>query len=276
MSYLFETREIGDYRINVYQDEFAGCPCQEYDMVGLYIWQSCDWRDKTISSCCNWRELFGEHGGSNHNTEEALKELVCDYVSQKKICEYIKIYGNDCRLRYDKSDHLWYLEILYDNEWWEEQNFTPNELKDYDYRKELCSVLNEDDFKSLLNDCKDVAFYEWSSSGYCQGDYIEGFAYCDKERFSKMGDSNTTNWRQRVMDLFAAEAKEIGMWMWGDVKMFELEKKVPYKKVFTDSERKPEDNFDWEQIHSCGGYFLDTDELIDNVIHEYDIPQHVA
>ena len=78
------------------------------------------------------------------------------------------------------------------------------------------------------------------------------------------------------MDLFAAEAKEIGMWMWGDVKMFELEKKVPYKKVFTDSERKPEDNFDWEQIHSCGGYFLDTDELIDNVIHEYDIPQHVA
>ena len=27
MSYLFKQEEIGDYRISIYQDEYAECPC---------------------------------------------------------------------------------------------------------------------------------------------------------------------------------------------------------------------------------------------------------
>ena len=37
MSYEFAKKEIGDYRITIYQDEDAECPCTEWDLVGIYI-----------------------------------------------------------------------------------------------------------------------------------------------------------------------------------------------------------------------------------------------
>ena len=69
--------------------------------------------------------------------------------------------------------------------------------------------LEKDDFINLLEDCKDIAFYEWSSSGYSQGDYVEGVAYCDKERFKKMVDTNTKNWKNRAIELFESDLSEI-------------------------------------------------------------------
>lgn len=38
MSYEFAKKEIGDYRITIYQDEDAECPCTEWDLVGVYFW----------------------------------------------------------------------------------------------------------------------------------------------------------------------------------------------------------------------------------------------
>lgn len=96
--------------------------------------------------------------------------------------------------------------------------------------------LEEDDFINLLENCKDIAFYEWSSSGYSQGDYVRGYAYCDKERFKKMVDTNTKNWKNRAIELFESEVKDIGMWMWGDVKGFVLEKKRHYTKMYDDGD----------------------------------------
>lgn len=272
MNYLFETKEIGDYRINVFYDELAGCPCQEFDMAGIYIWQY----DGCISSSCDRKELFGIYGDNNHDLRDALKELVCDYVSQTKICEYINKYCDDCRLRYDKSDRLWYLETLYKGEWYEEQNFTPSELKDYDWRPEICELLTEDDFKSLLHDCEDIAFYEWSSCGYCQGEYVDGFAYCDKERFAKRCDTNTKNWRERAISLFEAEIKEIGIWMWGDACRYTLEKKEYYHKSYTNNELDDENGFDWVEFESVGGYYMDADDLIEEVIKEHGLQEKSA
>lgn len=38
MSYEIAKKEIGDYRITIYQDEDAGCPCTDWDLAGVYFW----------------------------------------------------------------------------------------------------------------------------------------------------------------------------------------------------------------------------------------------
>ena len=273
MSYLFKQKEIGDYRISIYQDDCAECPCTAWDLTGLYMWEYPDCHK--LSEACDWKELFGGYDTNNHSIEDALKKLVCEYVPEKKIIDYINsdACNKKYRMRYDKSERVWHFEFYWTDEiWHEECSFTPSELRDYDNREEFCEVLDEDDFKYLLRNCKDIAFYEWSSTGYCQGDYVGGFAYCDKERFSKMCDTDTKNWRKRALDIFEGEVEDIGLWMWGDVKGYILEKKVPYKKVFTKIVRKPVDGYDWEEVDSCWGEFYDdADDLIEDVIKEYDI-----
>ncbi len=261
MSYLLETREIGDYRISVYQDEDAGCPCTEWDLLGVYFWDYTEHGfNRGLSRGCSDVDA--------DNAEEALKRLVCKYVPQKKIIDYINSHCEDYCMSYDKSEHMWYLENLYGGKWYTHDKYSPYDIKFRDYRDELCDILEEDDFASLLRDCKDIAFYEWSPSGYCQGDYISGYAYCDKERFSKYCDTNTQNWRKRALDMFESEIKCIGLWLWGDVKGYVLEKKVPYRKVFTEIGREPEDDYDWEEVDSCWGEYMETDELIEEVIKE--------
>ena len=72
------------------------------------------------------------------------------------------------------------------------------------------------------------------------------------------------------MDLFEYEVKCIGIWMWGDVKGFVLEKKVHYNKSFTEIGGDPDDEYEWEQIDSCWGeYYEDPEELIEEVIKEH-------
>ncbi len=274
MSYLFEQQEIGDYRISVYQDEFAGCPCTEFDLAGVHIWQSCDWRDKSVSG--NREELFGKYGGSDHDLRDALKELVHDYVPQKKVIDYIKDRVNDYRLRYDKNERLWHLEHLYKNEWCEDYEFRPDELKEYDCIDELCEALDDDDLKALLRDCKEIAFYEWSSCGYSQGDAVDGFTYCDKERFAKMCSTDTKNWRQRALDIFKGEVKEIEKWLWGDVCYYVLEKKEYFHKEYANDGLDDEDGFDWVEIESVSGYYMDADDLIKEVIRENGLQEKSA
>lgn len=271
MSYEFAKKEIGDYRITIYQDEDAECPCTSWDLAGLYFWNYNGYGyNKRLSAASNCKDI-------GDCAEDVLKWLVCKYVSQKKIIDYINSMNVDnFRMRYDKSDHMWYLENLYDGKWYYHEKFYPSDLKRFDYRGELCDILGENDFTYLLHDCKDIAFYEWSSSGYSQGDYVSGYTYCDKERFEKMVDTNTKNWKSRTIALFEDEVKDIGLWMWGDVKGFVLEKKRHYTKTYDDGDSS--ESYDWEEVHSCWGYYYeDSDDLIERVIKDYKIqPKEVA
>lgn len=138
MSYEFAKKEIGDYRITIYQDEDAECPCKGWDLVGVYFWDYSDnGYNRGLSRGCS-SEVDAK------NAEDALKELVCKYVSQKKIIDYINSENVDSfRMRYDKSEHMWYLENLYNGEWYYHEEFCPSDLKRFDYREELCDILEE-------------------------------------------------------------------------------------------------------------------------------------
>ena len=272
MSYLFERKEIGeDYRISIYQDEDAECPCTDWDMLGVYIWNYGYFNDP-VSSFCNHEELFGNFDDSNHTICEALQELICKYVSQDSLLRYIKKGKmSSVRMEYNRYNNEWeeYGLDCHDELTWS-SIFTPIDLREYDVRPELTENMDKDELMQIISDlAKSIAFKDWSSKGYCQGDYVSGFVYCDKERFSKFCDTNTKNWRKRALGIFESEVNSIGLWMWGDVKGFILEKKVHYKKVFTEIGREPVDDYDWEEVDSCWGeYYEDADELIKDALAE--------
>lgn len=203
--------------------------------------------------------------------QDALRELVYKYVPQNRLVKYLKSNKHrSAKLSYDRSSHVWELDYYDSREAYKTSvEFTPDEIRNYDMRAEMIEPMNNEDLIWLLDDIAyEIVIYEWSSTGYCQGDYVEGIAYCNKERFEKMVDTNTKNWKNRAIELFESEVKNIGMWMWGDVKSYVLEKKRPYTKLYEDG--KSSDSYEWELVDSCSGeYYDDADDLIEEVIKEH-------
>lgn len=77
MSYEIAKKEIGDYRITIFQDEDADCPCTAWELAGVYFWDYSNYGySRMLSRDCS-REVDAE------NAEDALKWLVREYVSQK-------------------------------------------------------------------------------------------------------------------------------------------------------------------------------------------------
>lgn len=209
--------------------------------------------------------------------DDALEVLVSGLVKWKDLLNYIKKGKVDgYRMRYDRSKNMWYLEWYNKSQYEEILSVSPSDLYSYDYTDEFIESMSREEVIQILNDLgKDIFVKEWSTSGYYQGDYVEGVAFCTKERYSKMVNTDTTDWKTKIDVLIDGEAEAIGMWMWGDVKGFVLEKKVPFTKCFHDDAREDEDDFEWEQVDSCWGYYMNTDELIEKVISEHHLKEVV-
>ena len=272
MDNLIETKEIGNYRINVFYDVDAICPCVDYDMVAYYLWEYS--RCNRLSDVCNWKEVFGKFGDSRHSLIESLQELIKDYVEWEDLLQYFKDKKlSNYRLRCDdeKKCHL---------EWYNKRKNTFIELfcedsivlNNMSFIVDFIEHLNKDELIQIINDLgKDIIVKEWSSTGHCQGDYVEGIAFCTIDRYQKMVDTDTTNWKEKVELFIDAGAEIVGMWMWGDIKGFTLEEKVTYTKKYDNPEREDEKSYEWEEIDSCWGYYMKTDELIEEVINEHEL-----
>ena len=263
-NYLLKQEVIGNYRINIFQDDSPSCPCTDWDMLGVHLFNYSG--SDHLSSACNGDEV------SATSLEDALRELVCKYVPQKKIIDYINEYCNDYWVRYDKSDHMWYFEELYERQWYNRSEYTPYDIRHRDYSDEFCDVLDSDDLIWLLHNCqRKIAFHEWQSRGYSQGDCVDGISFCTRERFAEHDGKPGKDWRKRAVECMESEVDCIGKWLWGDVIGYTLERKVAFKKVYNDISRQPEDSEEWEQIDSCSDYYCTPDELIENVVNEHDI-----
>lgn len=275
---LIDTKEINNHRIKIYYDINAECPLKNWDMCGRYLFEYSDRYFHRLHKDCDWSEFFSDN---NHSLKKALHYMASEVVEQQDIITYLKRESIDgVRLIYNKSSRLWELQIECRNSatdklyWSIEYEFTPYDLKHCDYREELTECLEKDDLIALIRDyAKDFVIKEWSSTGYSQGDYVEGIAFCTKERYAKMVNTDTTDWETKIDSLIDGEVKDIGMWMWGDVKGFVLEKKVPFTKHFHEEGREDEEDFEWEEIDSCWGYYMETEELINEVITEHDLKE---
>lgn len=278
-NYLIETKEIGDYRIKIYPDYDAECPITNWDMAASYLFEYNDRWHNRLHRECDWKEWFND---SNHSLEEALRYMAADVIEQKDIINYLKKGKIDgIRFIYDRHDRQWQFQHkcgygIYLGEWITDLEIEPADLKAYDYRSELVENLEKDDLIAIINGCaKDFVIKEWNSTGYCQGDYLEGVAYMSKKRFDERVGNVDKPWKEHALDLIDLEVKEIGMWAWGDVKGYVLEKKVPFTKVYDDENREDEEDVEWEEVGSCWGFFMETEELINEVISEYSLKESV-
>lgn len=276
-----EQKEIGDYRITIYPDYDAECPVTNWDMGACYIFEHLDHGRYNLCSDGDWAEWVSNI--REESVESILQRIAAEVVTQEDIIKYYKAGKvENVRFRYDRHERQWKLEYkptwrCADADWQPELDVEPCELKAHDYRMELLEPMDEDDYVALIQECaKDFVLETWESSGYCQGDHIRGIAYTSKERFDKYCGFNPQKyktWQEQARDLIDAEVKEIDMWAWGDVKGFVLEKKVPFTKVFDDKDREDEEDYEWEEVDSCWGYFMETEELIKEVMSEYDIKE---
>lgn len=276
---LIDTKELGDYRIKIYYDECPECPCVNWDMAGRYLFEYNDQYHDILHRNCNWKDWFSDN---NRSIADALQYIAAKYVYQDDMVKYIKDGKLDgTRFVYNRSTHEWELQQRCDWEgsphrgtWLVSLGINAGNLKIYDYRFEILEQLESDDLIKLIKDCaKDLVIKEWSSIGYSQGDYLDGIAYMDKDRYDKMVGDVGKPWKEHALELMDMEVDEIGMWAWGDVKGFVLEKKVQFTKVYADEKREDEENFEWEEVDSCWGYFMETEDLIKEVMSEHDLKE---
>lgn len=276
MDGLIEKREIGNHLIEVYYDMDPECPIQNWDMVGRYLFEYNDRYYHQLSKVCDWKELFSDN---RHSLDDALQSLASDLVPQKDLVKYLKDGKvNGVSFKYNRSSRQWELKVssFYKGQWhWDvEYEIDPAALVNYDCRMELLEYLQNEELIALINDCaKDVVIKEWSSSGYSQGDYIEGIAYVTKENFDKIFGRKDVNWKDYADECIDSKVKDIGMWAWGDVKGFVLKEKVGFTKHYDDKEREDAEDFEYEEIDSCWGYYMETDELINEVISEHNLKE---
>ena len=94
-----------------------------------------------------------------------------------------------------------------------------------------------------------------------------------KEELDKCGFKYNVPWRKAAKLTMAEELKPLFIWFWGDVKEFVLEKRVPFTKVYGDKWRENEDSFEWEEVDQCSGYYMETEELINEVIAEHGLTE---
>lgn len=142
---------------------------------------------------------------------------------------------------------------------------------------ELYKVRVDDESESLIESLedlgKDIFVKEWSTTGYSQWDYVKGIAFCTKEKYTKMVSNNTSDWKTQIDKLIDDEVKFIGMWMWGDVKGYVLEKKVKFVKKYKDESREDEEGEEWEEVDSCWDYYMETDELIEEIMKKHNLKE---
>ena len=103
----------------------------------------------------------------------------------------------------------------------------------------------------------------------------QGIAYVTKEKYDNEVCNKEGDWKEDCAKIIDNEVKSIGMWMWGDVKGYVLEKKVAFTKKYKDESREDEDCEEWEEVDSCWGCYEETDELIKEVMIENGLEEQV-
>lgn len=214
---------------------------------------------------CNWKTFFYEN---KHDLRDVIDAIVMKHIEQKDIVKYLKKgEANGISFTYNRGGNVW--ELKHKTSPYIGQEFFPSDLTDFDCRGELIEDLDDEDLLDIISKYgKDVVAIEWSTRGYSQGDYIKGIAYVTKEKYDNEVCNKEGDWKEDCAKIIDNEVKSIGMWMWGDVKGYVLEKKVAFTKKYKDKSREDEDCEEWEEVDSCWGCYEETDELIKEVMIE--------
>lgn len=220
---LITTKEVGDYRIKVYYCHDSECPITNWGLFGSFFFEYSD--THRLHDECNWKTFFYDN---KHNLRDVIDAIVMKHIEQKDIVKYLKKgEANGISFTYNRGNNVW--ELRHKTSPYIGQEFSPSDLTDFDYRGELIEDLDDEDLLDIISKYgKDVVAIEWSTRGYNQGDYIKGIAYVTKEKYDNEVCDKEGDWKEDCAKIINNEVKSIGMWMWGDIKGYVLEKKVAF------------------------------------------------
>ena len=250
---IYKEESYKGYSIKIMYEDCPECPTKFWDMCAAFLWEYSDRGGAhRLSDYCHWEQVYGKHGSSDHSLDDALINLINDYANLDKVYKYFKNENSNVKLYYDRSLRRWIFEEWseYRKAYIEVFNCTSDEYKCGDYLYEMLESRDKDELIDILDRCaNNVVIYEWSSTGYSQGDYVEGVAFmtkemADKNLFVKEGE----DWKEVATEAMDAGSKSIGAWMWGDVYGWSIEDE------------------EGDNIDSCWGYY--GDEEIDYMISE--------
>lgn len=243
---LITTKEVGDYRIKVYYCRDSECPITNWGLFGSFFFEYSD--THRLHDECNWKTFFYDN---KHDLRDVIDAIVMKHIKQKDIVKYLKKgEANEISFTYNRGNNVW--ELKHKTSPYIGQEFFPSDLTDFDYRGELIEDLDDEDLLDIISKYgKDVVAIEWSTRGYSQGDYIKGIAYATKEKYDNEVCDKEGDWKEDCAKIIDNEVKSIGMWMWGDVKGYVLEKKVKFVKKYKDESREDEEGEEWEEAHKA-------------------------
>ena len=241
-------------KVEIYKDIDYMCPCQDWDMTTRFLFGYSDSRTDCLSDFCNYEDFTKE--ARDCTILEAIRELVLKHVSGTQIFNFCKQEG---LIEYNSSSKFWESE--------NGDEYTKKEIIEKTWGEEPFYCAELSDLVSLLNKYgKDIVIREFSSSGYCQGDYLKGIMYTTKERFEKI-NGKLKNWKQVAKDQMQGELKTMKRWFWGDVYGFRKFDKIQVVKSYPQiPDREDETCYEWEETDSCWGFFEEPEEIAEQVL----------
>ncbi len=148
-NYLLESKEIGDYRINIYYDECPMCPVSDWDMGANHIFEYLENGRYWLSRDCDWKEYVPN--SHEYSVADILQRVAAEVVTQKDIIKFIKNGKvDDLRFSYNRHERQWELQWKCNygsrnGEWVNQIEIEPSDLANNDYRDELLESFDYND-----------------------------------------------------------------------------------------------------------------------------------
>ena len=230
---ILTSYEDENKRITVHYDMCADAPNRKEEFLGkmLYTYDSGHLHDM-----CDYEDITCEPRGMT--IAEALADIAVRYVPTRYIKKYLQNECDEYWLHYNKSEHIWYFNYCSDrraDKWVTVDTFEPCQINSGDANEQLLRQLDDSELYCLIYKYgKNVVITSRVTRGYCQGEYQEMYAYCDKSMYKNMFDKLPKDWQSDAETTMQDELKQCGQWMWGDNYLVTIEEKITYTKRYGD------------------------------------------
>ena len=287
-----EFSDDGKFRLSIYREEYPDSPLNMWDMpLHCYDW------DRHYCLVDNKSRQY-----DFKDARTCLQQLLCWYGDYKKIIDHLVANAKstfhdeyDCALIYKRPENQWHV-MMWQNKWtnhkgeaieahWEDlwaYDCKKDELDVYSILEDVSDECISDLAQICLTDkvkvmCYNFGYYgeiNFYESYSCNS---EGIAYLVKEEC--VGERKwftEEEWNLKtIKQLTEGLIKEIEDYSEGNVFWCKLEKYVSWNvhRECTSEEREPQDfrQEEWEEYNSGGGFYGDTNYIVDYISDTYNI-----
>lgn len=270
------THQINEnYSIRIFRDECYKNPASEWDGESK-VWWFGSWGRNYY---CSEEDRSGSNRRSiSADYSDVLQSLVLEHITAEQLKKYIAD-SSDMRFTYNRHRNSWDFELYQTHfgkqEWCDVDYFSPYEYHNEDsYLVEHISEhLTTEDYESLLQSCPTIAIRIGHLGGCYGSDLHHSIVLTDMEVRKVCWGKDAEwdkEWAERHVDgCVETQNRYINNEVYG----YRLERRILEHTTRTfPGENKPfmhYDSEDWDEIDSCWNYYMDPEELVQEVLSQY-------